>query len=226
MVVTEKCDVYSFGVAALEILMGKHPGDLLSSLTSSFIRNSTVNDVLDPRLSLPIDRLVEWDIVMVIRLAFSCIRSNPKSRPTMQSVSQQFLVRRMPLPKPLHLISLSRGKLGLWDCGAYTSQSSSIAWNINNRALSKISVRSSVTPWLIKGRCWSKDFEVSVMPFPSRRFFLVAEVFSVVGKQGPGSEPLAKDDNFTDQSNPTSAIGSKGFNVLSVQAQQQAVSSL
>ncbi|KAM7461200.1 hypothetical protein LguiA_029321 [Lonicera macranthoides] len=106
MVVTEKCDVYSFGVVALEILMGKHPGDLLSSLTSPSTRNSTVNDVLGPRLSCPIDRLIEWDIVMVMRLAFSCISSNPKSRPTMQSVSQQFLVRRMPLPKPLHLISL------------------------------------------------------------------------------------------------------------------------
>ncbi|KAM7465230.1 hypothetical protein LguiB_012792 [Lonicera macranthoides] len=92
MVVTEKCDVYSFGVVALEILMGKHPGDLLSSLTSPFTRNSTVNDVLDPRLSRPIDRLVEWDIVMVMRLVFSCISSNPKSRPTMQSVSQQFLI--------------------------------------------------------------------------------------------------------------------------------------
>ncbi|KAM7465234.1 hypothetical protein LguiB_012796 [Lonicera macranthoides] len=89
MVVTEKCDVYSFGVVALEILMGKHPGDLLSSLTSPSTRNSTVNDVLDPRLSRPIDRLVEWDIVMVMRLVFSCISSNPKSRPTMRSVSQQ-----------------------------------------------------------------------------------------------------------------------------------------
>ncbi|MFQ6630667.1 hypothetical protein Gotur_008824, partial [Gossypium turneri] len=28
LVVTEKCDVYSFGVLALEILMGKHPGDI------------------------------------------------------------------------------------------------------------------------------------------------------------------------------------------------------
>ncbi|KAM7465260.1 hypothetical protein LguiB_012822 [Lonicera macranthoides] len=106
MVVTEKCDVYSFGVVTLEILIGKHPGDLLSSLTSPSTRNLTVNDVLDQRLSLPVDRLVEWDIIMVMRLAFSCISSNPKSRPTMQSVSQRFLVRRMPLPKPLHLISL------------------------------------------------------------------------------------------------------------------------
>ncbi|KAM7508043.1 hypothetical protein LguiA_018496 [Lonicera macranthoides] len=106
MVVTEKCDVYSFGVVALEIIMGRHPGDLLSSLTSPFTQNPMVNDVLDPRLSHPMDRLVEWDIVMVTRLAFLCLSSNPKSRPTMQRVSQEFLVRRSPLPKPLHLISL------------------------------------------------------------------------------------------------------------------------
>ncbi|KAM7461194.1 hypothetical protein LguiA_029315 [Lonicera macranthoides] len=107
MVVTEKCDVYSFGVVAVEIIMGRHPGDLLSTLTSPSTENPTVNDVLDPRLSRPMDRLVEWDIVMVMSLAFSCLSSNPKSRPSMQSASQEFLVHRMPLPKPLHLISLS-----------------------------------------------------------------------------------------------------------------------
>ncbi|KAM7511367.1 hypothetical protein LguiB_010242 [Lonicera macranthoides] len=106
MVVTKKCDVYSFGVVALEIIMGRHPGDLLSSLTSLSTQNQMVSDVLDPRLSHPIDRLVEWDIVKVMRLAFSCISSNPISRPTMQSVSQEFLVHRSQLPKPLHLISL------------------------------------------------------------------------------------------------------------------------
>ena len=32
MEVNEKCDVYSFGVLAWEILLGKHPGDVISSL--------------------------------------------------------------------------------------------------------------------------------------------------------------------------------------------------
>ncbi|CAL8997338.1 unnamed protein product [Prunus brigantina] len=34
MKVTEKCDVYSFGVVTLEIIMGRHPGDVFSSLSS------------------------------------------------------------------------------------------------------------------------------------------------------------------------------------------------
>ncbi|KAF6141749.1 hypothetical protein GIB67_027927 [Kingdonia uniflora] len=34
MRVTEKCDVYSFGVLALEVLMGKHHAEFISSLTS------------------------------------------------------------------------------------------------------------------------------------------------------------------------------------------------
>ncbi|THG11015.1 MDIS1-interacting receptor like kinase 2-like [Camellia sinensis] len=34
MGVIEKCDVYSFGVLALEVLMGSHPGELISSLKS------------------------------------------------------------------------------------------------------------------------------------------------------------------------------------------------
>ncbi|GAU43216.1 hypothetical protein TSUD_301030 [Trifolium subterraneum] len=37
--VTEKCDVYSFRVVALEIIMGKHRGELVSSLRFATTRN-------------------------------------------------------------------------------------------------------------------------------------------------------------------------------------------
>nr|GMD94105.1 probable leucine-rich repeat receptor-like protein kinase At1g35710 [Ipomoea batatas] len=55
MEVTEKCDVYSFGVLALEVIMGKHPGDLITSIFSSPISTdgTLLKDVLDPRLSTP-----------------------------------------------------------------------------------------------------------------------------------------------------------------------------
>jgi hypothetical protein len=39
MKVTKKCDVYNFGVVALEILMERHPTELLTSLASSSSQN-------------------------------------------------------------------------------------------------------------------------------------------------------------------------------------------
>lgn len=101
MAVTEKCDVYSFGVVALEVLMGSHPGDLLSSLSSSSERKIMLMDVLDKRLPFPVDRKVVQDIILVSIVAFACLQSKPKSRPTMQCVSQEFLAGKSPLGKPV-----------------------------------------------------------------------------------------------------------------------------
>lgn len=87
MLVTEKCDVYSFGVVALETLMGRHPGDILSSSAQAI----TLKEVLDPRLSPPTNEIVIQNICIIATLAFSCLHSNPKSRPSMKFVSQEFL---------------------------------------------------------------------------------------------------------------------------------------
>ncbi|KAJ0049538.1 hypothetical protein Pint_16716 [Pistacia integerrima] len=35
MKVTEKCDVYSFGVLVLEVILGKHPEDVLAPFSGS-----------------------------------------------------------------------------------------------------------------------------------------------------------------------------------------------
>lgn len=61
MEVKEKCDVYSYGVATLEVIMGRHPGDLISSLTSSSSASSSnltvsgwpLKQVLDKRVPYP-----------------------------------------------------------------------------------------------------------------------------------------------------------------------------
>ena len=45
MEVNEKCDVYSFGVLTLEVIMGNHLGDLISFLSSSSSSSATTSTV-------------------------------------------------------------------------------------------------------------------------------------------------------------------------------------
>ncbi|KAK9224606.1 hypothetical protein WN943_009641 [Citrus x changshan-huyou] len=112
MVMTEKCDVYSFGVVTLEVLMGKHPRDILSSLSSSSDPKIMLIDVLDQRLPPPVDRKVIRDILLISTVSFACLQSNPKSRPTMQSVSQEFLItRKTPLVKHAAIQDISISEL-------------------------------------------------------------------------------------------------------------------
>ncbi|XP_042982754.1 MDIS1-interacting receptor like kinase 2-like isoform X3 [Carya illinoinensis] len=108
MTVTEKCDVYSFGVVALEVLMGRHPGELLSSLSSSSSsssQNMMLNEILDQRLPPP-NYLIGRDVLLVATIAFACLHTQPKSRPTMKCVSQEFLSCKKPNVIPLTTVSL------------------------------------------------------------------------------------------------------------------------
>ncbi|KAH9741211.1 protein kinase domain-containing protein [Citrus sinensis] len=112
MVMTEKCDVYSFGVVTLEVLMGKHPRDLLSSLSSSSDPKIMLIDVLDQRLPPPVDQKVIQDILLASTVSFPCLQSNPKSRPTMQYASQEFLItRKTPLVKHAAIQDISISEL-------------------------------------------------------------------------------------------------------------------
>ncbi|XP_035544616.1 MDIS1-interacting receptor like kinase 2-like [Juglans regia] len=104
--VTEKCDVYSFGVVVVEVLMGRHPGELLSLLSSSSSsQNMMLNEILDQRPPPP-NRLVAQDILLIATIAFACLHTQPKSRPTMKCVSQEFLSRKKPNAIPLSTVSL------------------------------------------------------------------------------------------------------------------------
>ncbi|XP_075635436.1 uncharacterized protein LOC142607720 [Castanea sativa] len=105
MVVTEKCDVYSFGMVALEILMGKHPGELLTSSSTLSSQNLMLKEILDQRLPPP-NRSIAPDIFFAASIAFACLRTKPRSRPTMKWVSQECLSSKKPQAIPLHAISL------------------------------------------------------------------------------------------------------------------------
>ncbi|XP_058761610.1 MDIS1-interacting receptor like kinase 2-like isoform X1 [Vicia villosa] len=87
MAVTEKCDVFSFGVLAFEILTGKHPGDLVSYIQTSNDQKIDFKEILDPRLPSPPKNVLK-ELVLVGNLALSCLHTNPQSRPTMRSIAQ------------------------------------------------------------------------------------------------------------------------------------------
>lgn len=86
---TEKCDVYSFGVLALEVMHGKYPSDLIRSLLSpAAIREGKMPaDVWDDRLGPPTGKILEA-VVTILTLAMACLHPNPQFRPTMYDVSQ------------------------------------------------------------------------------------------------------------------------------------------
>ncbi|XP_038979626.1 MDIS1-interacting receptor like kinase 2-like [Phoenix dactylifera] len=107
MKITEWCDVYSFGVVAFEVLMGRHPGDLVLSLSTSITdRNMLVKDVLDQRLSSPPSALEMKEICNIVAVALSCICWDPKYRPTMRCVTQRLSKSRLPSLEPVDGITL------------------------------------------------------------------------------------------------------------------------
>ena len=79
LVTTEKVDVYSLGVVVLETLFGKHPGDLLSSLSSQSTQQTFLKDLLDPRLPPPANGLAAHGVVLAAAVARACLHRNPKS---------------------------------------------------------------------------------------------------------------------------------------------------
>ncbi|XLR19750.1 hypothetical protein S83_047662 [Arachis hypogaea] len=97
MEVNEKCDVYSFGILALEILLGKHPGDAASSSMVMIPSSETLDnkfllkDKLDHRLPYPTN-LIAVEIMQIVKIASACLTENPRSRPTMEQVVKDLVV--------------------------------------------------------------------------------------------------------------------------------------
>ena len=83
---TEKCDVYSFGILVLELFMGHHPGDFLSSMDNNK-KSTSIEKLLDTRLPLP-EVEVATKIFQVVAIAVRCIEPDPSHRPTMQQVTK------------------------------------------------------------------------------------------------------------------------------------------
>ncbi|KAG6629361.1 MDIS1-interacting receptor like kinase 2-like [Carya illinoinensis] len=97
MKITDKCDVYSFGVLALEVIMGKYPGDFICSVKSSPSVEMSIQlkDVLDQRLPFPTPQ-VEAELIRVAKIATECLNELAESRPTMHMISKVLAVARAP----------------------------------------------------------------------------------------------------------------------------------
>ncbi|KAK8509225.1 hypothetical protein V6N11_007632 [Hibiscus sabdariffa] len=128
MQVNDKCDVFSFGVLTLETLMGKHPADLISFMSSSsssldpascsssaIFDHLPVKEVLDGRLLSPSGQTAA-EVVFIVKVASQCLHASPQSRPSMQQVSQELSTWNAPSVELFHTITLSQ----LLDSSSYT----------------------------------------------------------------------------------------------------------
>lgn len=90
MKITEKSDVYSYGVVVLEVLTGKQPIDptIPDGLhVVDWVRQKRGNvEVLDPSLLSRPESEIE-EIMQALGIALLCVNSSPDERPTMKDVA-------------------------------------------------------------------------------------------------------------------------------------------
>ncbi|XP_021904404.1 receptor-like serine/threonine-protein kinase At2g45590 isoform X3 [Carica papaya] len=93
-VLSEKCDVYSFGVLLLVLVSGRRPLQVTASPMSEFERanliswarqlayNGRLLDLIDPS----IDSLDKDQALLCITIALLCLQRSPEKRPTMKEI--------------------------------------------------------------------------------------------------------------------------------------------
>ena len=92
MKVTEKCDIYSYGVVVLELLTGRTPvqpldqgGDLVTWVRNYIRDQSLSSGILDSRLNQQDESTVSH-MITVLKIALICTSMSPSDRPTMREV--------------------------------------------------------------------------------------------------------------------------------------------
>ncbi|XVE64030.1 hypothetical protein DITRI_Ditri07aG0068700 [Diplodiscus trichospermus] len=91
---TDKSDVFSFGVVLVELISSKPAVDItrhrheinLSNMAITKIQNRALHELVDPSLGFESDYKVRKMITGVAELAFQCLQSGKENRPTMAEV--------------------------------------------------------------------------------------------------------------------------------------------
>lgn len=123
MKVTEKCDIYSFGVVLLELVTGRSPvqpleqgGDLVSFVRRAIKNAMPTTDIFDKRLDLSLQTTID-EMTLFLKIALFCTSTSPVNRPTMREVIAMMINAREAVSKcstptsesPLDGHSSSRG---------------------------------------------------------------------------------------------------------------------
>lgn len=100
--VNEKCDVYSFGVMALEIVTGRRPIEygednvlILNDHVRVLLEEGNVLECVDQSIG----EYPDEEVLPVLKLALVCTSQIPSSRPSMSEVVQILQVIKTPVPQ-------------------------------------------------------------------------------------------------------------------------------
>ncbi|XP_059445129.1 cysteine-rich receptor-like protein kinase 2 [Corylus avellana] len=122
---TEKVDVYSFGVLVLEIVTGRQNNrsktseysDSLVTITWKHFRSGTVEQLYDPNMMLHNhqDRNVTNEVCRVMHIGLLCTQEAPSLRPTMSKALQMLTKKEEHLPAPTNPPFMDEGTMELND---------------------------------------------------------------------------------------------------------------
>ncbi|XP_076883113.1 cysteine-rich receptor-like protein kinase 2 [Bidens hawaiensis] len=107
---TEKADVYSFGILILEVFTGMHNNlrstteytDNLLSIAWKHFKQGTVEEIFDPNLMMHIYPNINFqkDVIKVVHVALLCTQEDPSLRPSMSAALKMLAIDEDSLPAP------------------------------------------------------------------------------------------------------------------------------